>query len=131
MTAQIQASEGMVYAAFPWGVAKGSLSKTILTDGAQFYCKDGDFTADTFGSVLAHRSRTHGQRPGRKRADGKMTLADLQRRAEHLLADITRMADEGPGEKKHPGPQVDWKERALAAEKKLRDNQKHIQALLG
>jgi hypothetical protein len=91
-------------ATMPYGYGKGSLTHKILTstDGTTFACGgDGNgvpcpdnYTAATFGSVMAHRSGQHGQRKARN-AELKATttpdLGSLRRRAEALLADIDKV----------------------------------------
>lgn len=139
-------------AEMPYGRGKGGMTSKILTDGTRFYC-GGDpaagtpcptsFSADTFGSVMAHRSGRHGQVKAERQANGSgvaATLRHIKGRAAALLTEIEKIQERI----EHPEPVVaepkvvvdnkvdaSWKDRAKAAEKELAQIRRTIGRLAG
>jgi hypothetical protein len=123
-------------ATMPYGYGKGSTTKKILisTDGTKFACGGDEgqpcpdaYVADTFGSVMAHRSGQHGRRKARN-AEIKANSTDLttlRKRAEALLADIDKVEAHLA---QHEDP---YKERALKAERDLARIRRTFAGLVG
>ena len=150
MTATHEHIVVLTEATLPYGRGKGSKTSKILTDGTRFYCAgDPDagtpcpqnYTAESFSSVMSHRSGRHGAVKAANRANGRdvaATLRHMKGRASALLTEIQKVEAQLTSSEPevvtpvHDGMvKAEWKDRAQKAERELAQIRRTIGRLAG
>lgn len=133
--------EILIPATIPFGTNEGSTTTTVLynTLTGMHVCPEGDYTAEKFVQVWAHR-KAHTPRKPKAEKPAEPTIGSRFDQLFDMLIEIEKVAETAvleaakPVEKPEPIVKVktvrdrtkenEWKARALVAEKKLRSFQK-------